>query len=48
MDNNNYGCITEQGCMGLGFTPVDDKDLQKLSETLKEEYNKEKSEDIDH
>lgn len=47
--DNNYGCITEQGCMGLGFTPVDDKDLEKLSEQLKEEYNKENANsDIDH
>lgn len=39
----DYGCITEQGCMGLGFTPVNEDDLQKYKEQLKEEYNTKES-----
>lgn len=49
---SNLGCITEQGDMSLGFTPVTDDEYTQLKENLKEEYeNKSKennSSDIDH
>lgn len=49
----NLGCITEQGDMSLGFTPVTDDEYTKLKENLKEEYEKKSKEsnssnDIDH
>lgn len=39
MANSNFGCITEQGCLGLGFTPVTDSELNHLKEDLKTEWD---------
>lgn len=34
MDNNkNYGVVTEQGDMGLGFNPISDSDKRLIEET---------------
>lgn len=38
--NSNIGCITEQGSMGLGFTPVSDDEILKLKQDLKDDWNK--------
>ena len=53
--NSNIGCITEQGSMGLGFTPVSDDEIYKLKDDLKKEWNNDKEKnntsqnsDIDH
>lgn len=39
------GCITEQGAMGFGFTPVTDAEYDQLREDLKEEYNNKSKKD---
>lgn len=39
--NNNIGMITEQGDLGLGFTPITEDDLEKMKKNL----NKKKKED---
>lgn len=37
----NYGVVTEQGDLGLGFTPITEDEKAKI-EANKEEANKEK------
>lgn len=32
-NDNNYGVVTEQGDMGLGFNPISDSDKKILEET---------------
>lgn len=39
--NNKIGMITEQGDLGLGFTPISEEDLEKMKKNL----NKKKKED---
>lgn len=34
MDNTEYGVITEQGDLGLGFDPLNDKDQKVYSEAV--------------
>lgn len=41
MDNNNYGVITEQGDLGLGFQEVSDKEKEILKENNSGSENKE-------
>lgn len=44
-----FGCITEQGDMGLGFSTVTESEIQKTKEDLKKEWEEtHKKEDIDH
>lgn len=43
-----FGCITEQGDMGLGFTTVTESEVQKTKEDLKKEWNEAHNKDIDH
>lgn len=45
------GCITEQGDMGLGFSPISESEFQEVKDNLKKEFEEAKSsenEDIDH
>lgn len=41
--NNKIGMITEQGDLGLGFTPISEEDLEKMKKNLnkKKEDNEE-------
>lgn len=35
MPNNNYGVITEQGDLGLGFNPINEADKKLIDDTEK-------------
>lgn len=38
--NNKIGMITEQGDLGLGFTPITEEDLKNIKKTLDKIRNK--------
>lgn len=43
--NNKIGMITEQGDLGLGFTPISEEDLEKMKKNLNKKKKKEDNEE---
>ena len=43
--NNKIGMITEQGDLGLGFTPITEEDLKKIKKNLDKIRKKKEEED---
>lgn len=45
--NNKIGMITEQGDLGLGFTPISEEDLEKMKKNLNKKKKKKEDNEED-